>query len=217
MTRARLSVYSAGLVHPRVAHRHGRPRRGGLSSMAEHRIVAPKVTGSSPVGHPSLHRRSAARGRSAPLPSVGVRLLVGLAMLSILSVGCGFELAPSGLECQRTPADGRDLSEGRHPLADDEPLAGLDVRSMGAAEIGDAAVDAGLGVTWRYSYDVGEQPETGSVGYSECWCVPPPGGAVIDVAYDSLGRIVVLVDSGEHRTSVGPQPRLGWGCDSDTV
>ena len=27
-------------------------RRGGLSSMAEHRIVAPKVTGSSPVGHP---------------------------------------------------------------------------------------------------------------------------------------------------------------------
>ena len=26
---------------------------GGLSSMAEHRIVAPKVTGSTPVGHPS--------------------------------------------------------------------------------------------------------------------------------------------------------------------
>ena len=33
--------------------RHARASRGGLSSMAEHRIVAPKVTGSTPVGHPT--------------------------------------------------------------------------------------------------------------------------------------------------------------------
>jgi hypothetical protein len=37
-----------------VRHSARLPRRhGGLSSMAEHRIVAPKVTGSTPVGHPS--------------------------------------------------------------------------------------------------------------------------------------------------------------------
>ncbi len=41
--------------------RHGERLRGGLSSMAEHRIVAPKVTGSSPVGHPN-----------SPQPSTGV-------------------------------------------------------------------------------------------------------------------------------------------------
>jgi hypothetical protein len=32
---------------------HGECFRGGLSSTAEHRIVAPKVTGSKPVGHPN--------------------------------------------------------------------------------------------------------------------------------------------------------------------
>jgi hypothetical protein len=32
---------------------HGERLRGGLSSTAEHRIVAPKVTGSKPVGHPN--------------------------------------------------------------------------------------------------------------------------------------------------------------------
>src|SRR5688572_27307996 len=35
---------------------------GGLSSMAEHRIVAPKVTGSSPVGHPNLPGNATADG-----------------------------------------------------------------------------------------------------------------------------------------------------------
>ena len=48
--------------------RHARAPRGGLSSMAEHRIVAPKVTGSSPVGHPTswheLTLREVAEGRS---------------------------------------------------------------------------------------------------------------------------------------------------------
>src|SRR5947207_1260639 len=47
--------------------RHARASRGGLSSMAEHRIVAPKVTGSSPVGHPnSTHDFAALGGTEMP-------------------------------------------------------------------------------------------------------------------------------------------------------
>ena len=47
------SIYSAGLVHPRAAHRHGRTPAVALAQPAEHWIVAPEVTGSSPVGHPN--------------------------------------------------------------------------------------------------------------------------------------------------------------------
>src|SRR4051794_40805274 len=39
--------------------------RGGLSSTAEHRIVAPKVTGSKPVGHPNSPLVSEQHGLAA--------------------------------------------------------------------------------------------------------------------------------------------------------
>lgn len=83
---------------------------------------------------------------------------------------------------------------------------------MSAEAIGDIVLDAGLGVTYRNHYLVGEQPESGSTGYSECWCIPPPG-RVSGVAYDTIGRVVVMVESGEHRDSVRPQPERGWGCE----
>ena len=36
--------------------KHGRiPSDGGRSSMVEHRVVVPRVTGSTPVGHPKCH------------------------------------------------------------------------------------------------------------------------------------------------------------------
>ena len=44
---------------------HGECLRGGLSSTAEHRIVAPKVTGSKPVGHPNSLLRHGRRSRPA--------------------------------------------------------------------------------------------------------------------------------------------------------
>jgi len=139
-------------------------------------------------------------------------------LIALVVTGCGaFELAPSGLECQRMPAGGGDLSQGRDPKAEGEPLAGLNLAAMSAAEVGDVAAEAGLGVTWRYEYLVGEQPESGAAGYAECWCVPPPGGRVTDAAYDSIGRIVVFVDSGEHRSAVRPQPELGWGCEPEST
>lgn len=37
--------------HVRIIPARG--SRGGLSSMVEHRIVAPKVMGSKPIGHPT--------------------------------------------------------------------------------------------------------------------------------------------------------------------
>ena len=42
-----------------------------------------------------------------------------------------------------------------------------------------------------------------------------PDGRVMGVAYDSIGRVMVAVDSGEHRTTVRPQPEMGWGCEPD--
>lgn len=129
---------------------------------------------------------------------------------------CGLvQEAPAGLECQRTPAGGGELREGEDPLAPGGPLADVPVSEMTAEAIAARAERAGFEVTYRYSYDVGPQPETGSQGYAECWCVPPPPGDVEAVAYDSIGRIIVMVDSGEHRDSVRPQPELGWGCEDE--
>jgi hypothetical protein len=146
--------------------------------------------------------------------------MLRLALLLILAVfpvaACGLvPEAPTGLECQRMPAGGGELREGEDPLAQGGPLAGLPVTDMEAAEVGARAVELGFDVTYRYMYDVGPQPESGGSGYSECWCVPPPPGRVFGVSYDSIGRIVVMVDSGEQRDSVRPQPVQGWGCGGE--
>ena len=125
--------------------------------------------------------------------------------------------APAGLECQRLPSDGGELREGEDPLAAGGPLAGLPVTEMAAADLGARAEELGFGVTYRYHYEVGDQPESGSQGYSECWCIPPPPGRVTGVSYDAIGRIIVMVDSGEARDSVRPQPVEGWGCEGEPV
>ena len=53
------------LAQPDDVAGHGERLRGGLSSTAEHRIVAPKVTGSKPVGHPNSPPRRPAQDRAA--------------------------------------------------------------------------------------------------------------------------------------------------------
>jgi hypothetical protein len=139
---------------------------------------------------------------------------VSLVLVAFLLAACGLVPEPAaGLECQRMPADGRERREGEGPLAPGGPLAGLPVTDMDAADVGARAQELGFGVTYRYSYDVGPQPDSGSTGFSECWCVPPPEGRVFAVAYDSIGRIVVMVDSATARDSVRPQPVAGWGCE----
>ena len=136
----------------------------------------------------------------------------GLLIAALLITGCGLMDPGGGLECQRMPPGGGELREGQDPIAPGGPLAGLNVEAMTADAIGARAEEQGFGVTYRYSYDVGPQPESGSTGYSECWCIPPPPGPVYAVAYDSIGRIVVMVE-GPPRDSVRAQPERGWGCD----
>jgi hypothetical protein len=136
-----------------------------------------------------------------------------LLLLLLLLASCGVVGEERvGLECQRLPAGGGELREGEDPLAVDGPLANVPVGDMTAVEVAARAERAGFDVTYRYQYDVGPQPESGSTGYTECWCVPPPEGRVFAVAYDAIGRIVVMVQSDRHRDTVRPQPERGWGC-----
>ena len=139
-----------------------------------------------------------------------------LALIAMLT-GCGLIPEPSvGLECQRMPPGGGELREGQDPMAEGGPLEGLPVTEMTGAAVGQRAEEAGFGVTYRYQYDVGPQPEQGGVGYSECWCIPPPDGRVFAVAYDSIGRIIVMVEAEQARDEVRPQPVMGWGCEQNT-
>jgi hypothetical protein len=133
-------------------------------------------------------------------------------LVAAICAGCGlvpFADANTGLECQRSAPPGAVVRDG-DPTAVGEPLAGLDVTAMSAAEVGQAADAKGLAATWRYTFDIGEAD--GTNGYSECWCVPPPDGRVTDLAYDSAGRVVVFVSSGQVLVEPRRQPRQGWGC-----
>jgi hypothetical protein len=133
-----------------------------------------------------------------------------------LLTACGLIPEPSvGLECQRMPVGGGELREGQDPMAEGGPLEGAPLNRMTAEGVGNLAEEAGFGVTYRYQYDVGPQPEQGGIGYAECWCIPPPDGEVSGAAYDSIGRIIVFVESEQARDEVRPQPVMGWGCEED--
>ncbi len=144
-----------------------------------------------------------------------MRRLVLPILAAALSTGCAilpWSDDDTGLVCQRGVGPGDPVREG-DPRAPGEPLAEVDVTAMTPAQAGEAAVAAGLAATWRYTYKVGPPLEEGWQGYSECWCVPPPGGRVSDVAYDSTGGLILFVDSGQTLAASRPQPRLGWGCE----
>jgi hypothetical protein len=143
-----------------------------------------------------------------------VRRLLLPIILAAMCAGCG--LLPwadddTGLVCQRVVGPGPANLDNVDPLAAGQPMAGLDVTSMSPAEVGTAAVDHGLAVTWRFQFDIGEAD--GTSGYSECWCVPPPGGTVTQVLYDSTGALIVFVDAAQVLAAPRPQPRRGWGCE----
>ena len=52
----------------------------------------------------------------------------------------------------------------------------------------------------------------GAVGFSECWCEPPPGGSVSAVAYGMASELIVFVESGITFPAPRAQPARGWGC-----
>ena len=114
----------------------------------------------------------------------------------------------------KTTADGREERGGEDPLAEGGPLEGVNVSALTAAAVGGIAEDAGFDVTYRNHYKVGDQPEERLHGLRRM-LVRAPEGRVMAVAYDSIGRVMVAVDSGEHRTTVRPQPEMGWGCNPD--
>ena len=134
-------------------------------------------------------------------------------LAAVLCAGCA--LLPwadgnTGLVCQRGVGPGGPAREG-DPRAPGEPLAEVDVTAMTPAQAGEAAVDAGLAVTWRYTYKVGPPLEEGWQGYSECWCVAPPDGRVTDVSYDSTGGLILFVDSGQTSRPAVPS-RVSGGA-----
>ena len=88
------------------------------------------------------------------------------------------------------------------------PLAGLDVASRPASELGARAHAAGFVVTFRLDYLT-----NGNNGYGECWCVPPTEGKVTDVDYGSNGEVIVFVRR-DPLPGGRPQPGTGWGCSA---
>ena len=146
-----------------------------------------------------------------------MRLLTLLILVAALSAGCGalpWADGNTGIACQHVAAPGEAV-RGGDPLAPGEPMAGFDVTSMTPAEVGAAAVDRGLPVTWRYDFDIGEVH--GVNGYAECWCVAPPAGRVTQVLYSAAGELIVFVDAGQVLAAARPQPHLGWGCSEATA
>jgi hypothetical protein len=57
-----------------------------------------------------------------------------------------------------------------------------------------------------------EPPPGVALSYAECWCEPPPGGRVVNVAYGMASELVVFVDSGRTLAAPREQPIRGWGC-----
>jgi hypothetical protein len=144
----------------------------------------------------------------------GMRRIVLLILVSAICAGCAalssWGDSNTGIVCQAGVGPGGVNKDNVDPLADGEPMAGLNILEMSPQEVGAAAVERGLAVTWRFGFDIGEA--NGQQGYSECWCVAPPGGRVTDLLYDSTGGLIVFVDAQQVLDAPRPQPRLGWGC-----
>jgi uncharacterized protein YceK len=144
-------------------------------------------------------------------------LLIPILVVALCS-GCSlvssWEDSNTGIVCSQGAGTGEVIRDG-DPLRPGEPMAGIDVTSMTPAEVGTAAIEHGLAVTWRFEFDIGEAH--GVNGYAECWCVAPPAGRVTQVLYDSTGALIVFVDSGQVLAAARNQPRLGWGCSETTA
>ena len=139
--------------------------------------------------------------------------LGGGAFAAILLAGCaGFPLfGETGLACTNPPQSDPGADQ-RDPFGPGSPFADRDLTAMAPAEVARIAIDSGLEVTYRLSYGIDGPGSEGGAGYSECWCIPPPIGSVQDLAFDSGGRLIIFVDSGQTLSAARAQPRMGWGC-----
>jgi hypothetical protein len=49
-------------------------------------------------------------------------------------------------------------------------------------------------------------------GYGECWCVPPPGGKVVQTWWNDHGALFLMVEGVDLGHTGEEQPAAGWGC-----
>lgn len=142
-----------------------------------------------------------------------MRGLIATVLASIVLAGrSGFAFfGETGLACSNPPVSDPGADQ-RDPFGPGSPFADRDLTAMAPAEVAAVAIEAGLDVTYRLSYRIGEATNEGQGGYSECWCIPPPIGTVNDLAFDSGGRLIIFVDAGQTLGQVRAQPRMGWGC-----
>jgi hypothetical protein len=140
------------------------------------------------------------------------------AFAALLLAGCSGFLGlegQTGLACTQPPHEDPNADQ-RDPFGPGEPFADRDPTTMAAGEVAVVAAEAGLEVTYRLSYGIGQPRTDPQGGYSECWCIPPPVGRVVDLGFDSGGRLIIFVDAGQTFEQVRAQPRMGWGCpDAD--
>lgn len=91
------------------------------------------------------------------------------------------------------------------------PLAGATPDALPAPDA--SSVASGDPTSPKTSSDPGGIPAgMGALGFSECWCEPPPDGTVTDVAYGMASELVVFVRSGRTFAAPRQQPTRGWGC-----
>lgn len=97
------------------------------------------------------------------------------------------------------------------PLAVGQPLAGSGIENMTPVAAESLLRSMRICHTYRFEYPTGP-----AQGYSEVWCVPPPG-KIISLFYGTRGEVVVSVsDAVRVVRSPRPQPPAGWGCNADT-
>lgn len=133
---------------------------------------------------------------------LGQVMRIGLLTALVGLAACGLiREAEAGLACQQPPAPDEILDADRAV----PELVGL-TPDAAAARLDEAEVVA----SWRYTYAT--NPNDTRVGYSECWCIPPPDGVVTMVDAEPGSRLIVFVE-GAPISGGRDQPRLGWGCD----
>lgn len=120
-----------------------------------------------------------------------------LELANHVPVGCHAAIDP----------EGADHVEDLDPLASGQPVYGIVRVGMPAMEADTHLLRLGVCYSFRYQYTYNDEPTS---GYSEVWCMPPPG-VVSRLRYTSRGAIVVFVN-GLAQNSPRPQPTLGWGC-----
>jgi hypothetical protein len=139
---------------------------------------------------------------------VGKPGFIGLASAIVIAAaasGCGalrFLEAQTGLACQQPP---------EAPAPADEVIEAFpDLRGKTPAQAAALLEDANeIEVSWRYWYLT--EPG-GNVGYSECWCVPPPDGVVSTAELAEGNLYIVFVDRDSPIPGGRRQPVQGWGC-----